>query len=62
MIRIQEATTITILKGWTADFDYTYVATNGHNKRASTPISGINLWSDPTLTKWEASCFPAENW
>lgn len=62
MSRFQVGTTLTFLKGWTADFDYTYMSTNGHNKRAATPISGINLWSDPTLTKWESSFFPAENW
>lgn len=62
MSRFQVGTTLTFMKGWTADFDYTYVSNNGHDKRAATPISGINLWSDPTLTKWESSFFPAEDW
>ena len=37
MSRFQVGTTLTFLKGWTADFDYTYVSTNGHDKRAATP-------------------------
>lgn len=57
MSRFQVGTTLTFLKGWTADFDYTYMSTNGHNKRAATPISGINLWSDPTLTNGSQASF-----
>lgn len=62
MNRFQIGTTLTILKGWTADFDYTYVTNNIHDKKATSPISGINHWSDPSMTKFENNFFPAEDY
>ncbi len=60
--RIQLGTTITFLKGWTADIDYTYATNNSHSKISASPITGINSWKDPTLTAVEANFFPAEDY
>lgn len=61
MSRFQVGTTVTLLKGWTADFDYTYVDNNTHDKRAATPIVGIDHISDPSLTKIVSDFYPANN-
>ncbi len=61
MSRFQVGTTLTLLKGWTTDFDYTYVSNNSHDKRAATPIQGIDHVSDPTLTKIVSDFYPANN-
>jgi len=60
--RLQLGSTITFLKGWTADIDYTYTINNSHEKNFATPISGINSWADPTLTQMVANFFPAEDY
>ncbi len=60
--RLQLGTTFTFLKGWTADLDYTYAVDNSHTKIATSPISGINSWNDPTLTSVLANYFPAEDY
>lgn len=62
MNRLQLGSTITFMKGWTADVDYTYAGVNSHDNVATSPISGINSWADPTLTKLEANFFPAEDY
>ncbi|MDP3441371.1 MAG: SusC/RagA family TonB-linked outer membrane protein, partial [Ignavibacteria bacterium] len=60
--RMQLGTTITFMKGWTADLDYTYAADNSHEKIATSPISGINSWNDPTLTTVLANYFVNEDY
>ena len=62
MSRLQIGSTITFMKGWTADVDYTYAGVNSHDNVATSPISGINSWADPTLTKVEANFFPLEDY
>lgn len=60
--RVQLGSTITFLKGWTADLDYTYSVNNLHSTVAASPISGINSWVDPTLTNVLTNYFPAEDY
>jgi TonB-linked SusC/RagA family outer membrane protein len=60
--RMQIGSTITFLKGWTADVDYTYAIDNMHSNVATSPITGIDSWTDPTLTKVVANYFPAEDY
>jgi TonB-linked SusC/RagA family outer membrane protein len=60
--RLQAGATLTLLKGWTADVDYTYAIENSHTNIATSPISGINSWVDPTLTSVLANYFPAEDY
>lgn len=60
--RLQVGATATFLKGWTADMDYTYSIDNSHSDIATSPISGINSWIDPTLTSVLANYFPAEDY
>ncbi|MCW3092906.1 MAG: TonB-dependent receptor [Ferruginibacter sp.] len=60
--RLQLGSTITFLKGWTADLDYTYSIDNSHSVIATSPISGINSWIDPTLTSVLPNYFPAEDY
>jgi TonB-linked SusC/RagA family outer membrane protein len=60
--RLQAGATMTFLKGWTADVDYTYAIDNSHGKVATSPISGINSWIDPTLTNVVDNYFPAEDY
>ncbi|HEY4206668.1 MAG TPA: TonB-dependent receptor [Puia sp.] len=60
--RLQVGGTVTFLKGWTADVDYTYAVDNGHSNVATSPISGINSWVDPTLTQVLSNYFPAEDY
>lgn len=60
--RLQLGGTVTFLKGWTADIDYTYSIDNSHSNVATSPISGINSWNDPTLTSVLANYFPAEDY
>jgi TonB-linked SusC/RagA family outer membrane protein len=60
--RLQVGGTVTFLKGWTADVDYTYAVDNGHSNVATSPISGINSWVDPTLTQVLPNYFPAEDY
>lgn len=62
MNRFTLGTTITLMKGWTVDGDYTFTANNNHSKVATSPISGINHWADATLSKYEANFFPAEDY
>jgi TonB-linked SusC/RagA family outer membrane protein len=60
--RLQAGATLTFLKGWTADLDYTYSINNSHEKIATSPVSGINSWVDPTLTSVLDNYFPAEDY
>lgn len=60
--RLSVGATATFLKGWTADIDYTYSIDNGHSNVATSPISGINSWVDPTLTSVLSNYFPAEDY
>lgn len=60
--RLQVGATATFMKGWTADFDYTYAVDNGHSNVATSPITGINSWVDPTLTSVLPNYFPAEDY
>ncbi|MES2373346.1 MAG: TonB-dependent receptor [Bacteroidota bacterium] len=60
--RLQIGSTISFLKGWTADVDYTYSASNVHSNVATSPITGIDSWTDPTLTKVVPNFFPAEDY
>jgi TonB-linked SusC/RagA family outer membrane protein len=60
--RLQIGTTITFLKGWTADVDYTYSMNNSHDKVATSPITGLNSWVDPTLSVVVGNYFPAEDY
>lgn len=60
--RVQVGSTVTFLKGWTADLDFTYEVNNTHSNVAATPISGINSWVDPTLTIVVPNYFPAEDY
>jgi TonB-linked SusC/RagA family outer membrane protein len=60
--RLQVGATLTFLKGWTADIDYTYAIDNLHSNIATAPISGINSWVDPTLTTVLSNYFPAEDY
>lgn len=60
--RMQLGTTLTFTKGWTADLDYTYAVDNSHAKVATSPISGLDSWTDPTLSKVVANYFPAEDY
>jgi TonB-linked SusC/RagA family outer membrane protein len=60
--RFQVGGTATFLKGWTADIDYTYSIDNSHSNVATSPISGINSWTDPTLTSTALNYFPAEDY
>ncbi|AHF16191.1 SusC/RagA family TonB-linked outer membrane protein [Niabella soli] len=60
--RLQAGATLTFLKGWTADVDYTYSVNNSHDNVATAPISGINSWVDPTLTSVLDNYFPAEDY
>jgi TonB-linked SusC/RagA family outer membrane protein len=60
--RLQTGATINLLKGWTADVDYTYSVENSHSNVATSPITGINSWIDPTLTSVVSNYFPAEDY
>jgi hypothetical protein len=60
--RLGLGSTITFLKGWTADIDYTYSVDNSHSNIATSPISGINSWVDPTLSIVLPNYFPAEDY
>ena len=60
--RLQVGATATFLKGWTADMDYTYAVDNSHSNVATSPITGINSWVDPTLTSVLPNYFPAEDY
>jgi TonB-linked SusC/RagA family outer membrane protein len=60
--RLSVGATATFLKGWTADFDYTYAVDNSHSNVATSPITGINSWVDPTLTSVLPNYFPAEDY
>ena len=60
--RMQLGSTITFLKGWTADMDYTYSIDNSHSNIATSPISGINSWIDPTLTSVLPNYFSGEDY
>ncbi len=60
--RIQLGGTITFMKGWTADVDYTHASNNGHSKVSASPITGLNSWVDPTLTQVVGNFFPAEDY
>ena len=62
MNRLQLGSTLTFMKGWTADIDYTYAGVNSHNNVASSLVSGINSWADPTLTKVESNFYPNEDY
>ncbi|MDI3318365.1 SusC/RagA family TonB-linked outer membrane protein [Pinibacter soli] len=60
--RLQTGATLTFMKGWTADVDYTYSIENAHSNIATSPISGIDSWTDATLTKVVTNYFPAEDY
>ena len=60
--RLSVGATATFLKGWTADVDYTYAVDNSHSNVATSPISGINSWVDPTLTSVLPNYFPSEDY
>src|SRR6185437_10755817 len=60
--RLSVGATATFMKGWTADFDYTYAVDNAHSNVATSPITGINSWVDPTLTSVLPNYFPAEDY